>query len=586
MTGDKGSTIATGRSRSHRSASGAVVTQVRGRAVLTDPVLNKGLAFPASERAALGLTGLLPPGVLTLDQQADRDYRQYGELATDFAKAVFLAAVRSRNDVLFHRLLRDHLAQMLPVVYTPTIGTVIQQYSQEYRRPAGVYLSVDHPDEIGIGLAALGHGRDDVDLILVTDGEGILGIGDWGVGGIEIAIGKLAVYTAAAGVDPARVLPVVLDVGTDNARLLQDPVYVGNRHPRVTGEKYDDFVDAFVHACTTMFPDALLHWEDLGASNAHRVLQRHRRSVCTFNDDMQGTGAIALASVVSGARVTRTRLRDQRIVIFGAGTAGIGIADQLLQAMVADGLDAGSARARIWCLGRQGLLLEGQRIRDFQMPYARPLAEVAGWRRDVPGTSPTGGGVDLIEVVRRVHPTVLIGTSGVGGAFDRATVTELARHVDRPIVLAMSNPTELAEASAADLLGWTDGRALVATGSPSPVVSCDGIAVTVAQANNALVFPGIGLGAIVSRATRITDEMLTAAAYAVAGCARPHEPGAALLPSLGAVRDVTTVVAVQVARAAQAGGVARVRTRDWDAVVAAARWEPVYPAVLAADPPC
>jgi len=572
MTGDRVPT-APARARSVRSASGALVTALRGRAVLTDPVLNKGLAFTPDERAALGLTGLLPPAVLTLDQQADRDYRQYRGLASEFARAVFLAAVRDRNEVLFHRVLRDHLAEMLPVVYTPTIGSVIQQYSGQYRRPGGIYLSVDRPDDIATSLGALGHGRDDVDLVLVTDGEGILGIGDWGVGGIEIAIGKLAVYTAAGGLDPARVLPVVLDVGTDNPGLLGDPDYVGNRHARVTGEPYDAFVDAFVRTCTGLFPGALLHWEDLGAANARRVLERYRSSLCTFNDDMQGTGAVALAAVVAGSRRTGTRLRDQRVVVFGAGTAGIGIADQLRAAMVADGLAPAAATARYWCLGRQGLLLAGQRLRDFQVPYARDRAEAPGW--------PPDGGVDLAEVVRRVHPTVLIGTSGVAGAFDRAVVTELARHVEEPIILAMSNPTELAEAAAADLLRWTDGRALVATGSPSSAVDLDGRTVTVAQANNALVFPGIGLGAVVSRARRVTDGMLVAAAHAVAALSPAPGPGAALLPPVTRVREVTAAVAVAVATAAQADGVARVVPGDWSAAVAAARWEPAYPAVLA-----
>jgi malate dehydrogenase (oxaloacetate-decarboxylating) len=579
MVGDKGLTNVVQRSRVSGSAPGVVRTSARGHAVLSNPAVNKGLAFSASERTELGLIGLLPPAVLTLDQQADRDYRQYGELLTDVAKAVFLSAVHSRNEVLFHRLLRDHLAEMLPIVYTPTIGTVIQQYSQEYRRPRGVYLSVDHPEEIESALSNPGLGAGDVDLVLVTDGEGILGIGDWGVGGIEIAVGKLAVYTAAAGINPGRVLPVVLDVGTNNPQLLDDPVYVGNRHARATAEQYDVFVDAFVQTCTRVFPQALVHWEDLGASNARRVLQRYRSCVRTFNDDMQGTGAVALAATMSGSQVTGTRLRDHRVVIFGAGTAGIGIADQLREAMVDDGLDPTSARSRFWCLGRRGLLLDGQSgLRDFQIPYGRPSGEVTGWQRD-----PGEAGVGLADVVRQVRPTVLIGTSGVGGAFDEAMITELARHIDRPIILPMSNPTDLAEARAGDLLAWTCGRALVATGSPSPEVTIEGRTVTVAQANNALVFPGIGLGTIVSGALRVTDAMLMAAAREVAGCAHAELPGAPLLPPITDVREVTVTVAVQVAKAAEADGVAQVRTDDWDAAVVAAMWEPIYPTVMAAD---
>jgi malate dehydrogenase (oxaloacetate-decarboxylating) len=569
--------VASAVQRRGESGDLGVPTSVRGSAVLSNPVLNKGVAFSISERSALGLTGLLPPGVLTLAEQVDRDYRQFCELPTDLAKAVFLAGVHSRNLVLFHRLLGEHLAEMLPIVYTPTIGAVIQQYSQEYRRPGGVYLSIDHPQDIETALAAHQQGAADVDLVLATDGEGILGIGDWGVGGIEIAIGKLAVYTAGAGIDPTRVLPVMLDVGTENRRLLDDPVYVGNRHPRAVGERYDAFIDAFVVAVTRMFPQALLHWEDLGATNARRVLQRYRERVCTFNDDMQGTGAVALAATLAGSRATRTRLRDHRVVIFGAGTAGIGIADQLREAFVADGLDPDQARGRFWCLGRRGLVLAGQHgLRDFQYPYARALTEVDGWRRDAPGA-----GVDLLEVVRRIRPTILIGTSGVAGAFGQDVVTEMAAHVEQPIILPMSNPTELAEALPGDLMAWTRGQALIATGSPSPAITYDGHTYQVAQANNALVFPGIGLGVIVSRARTVTDGMLTAAAHAVADCVDAGRPGAPLLPEVNEVRAVSAVVAARVARAAQADGVARVQARDWDAAVAVAMWNPVYRPVVA-----
>lgn len=563
-----------------KSLEGDLLTAARGSEVLSNPALNKGVAFPVSERTALGLTGLLPPAVLTLEQQVGRDYRQFSALQTDMAKAVFLATVHSRNQVLYHRLLQDHLAEMLPIVYTPTIGAVTQKYSQEYRRPGGVFLSIDHPDEIETALGNHGLGADDVDLVLATDGEGILGIGDWGVGGIAIAVGKLAVYTAAAGIDPTRVLPVMLDAGTDNPLLLDDPVYVGNRHPRAVGEAYDAFIDAFVVAVTHLFPRALLHWEDLGASNARRVLQRYRHSECTFNDDMQGTGAVALAAVLSGARVVQTPLREHRIVIFGAGTAGIGIADELRDAMESEGLDPAAARDRFWCLGRRGLLLEGQQgRRDFQYPYARRQTDVAGWRRDA-----MGDGVDLLEVVRRVRPTVLIGTSGVSGAFGQDVVTEMAAHVERPIILPMSNPTILAEAQPSDLMNWTSGRALIATGSPSPSLEYGGKTFAVAQANNALVFPGIGLGTIVSRARVVTDGMLAAAAHAVADLVDPNQPGVSLLPEITQVRAVTAVVAARVAAAAEADGVARLRAPSWDAAVVAAMWDPVYRRVLAVSP--
>jgi malate dehydrogenase (oxaloacetate-decarboxylating) len=482
--------------------------------------------------------------------------------------------------VLFHRLLRDHLAEMLPIVYTPTIGTVIQQYSQEYRRPGGVYLSIDRPEDIEAALGSHGQGSADVDLVLATDGEGILGIGDWGVGGVEIAIGKLAVYTAAAGSTPSRVVPVRLDVGTDNQQLLGDPVYVGNRHPRVVGERYDLFIDAFVGAVGRLFPRALLHWEDLGAANARRVLQRYRSSMCPFNNDMQGNGAVALAAVLSGSRVVGGQLKDHRVVVFGAGTAGIGIAGQLREAMTDDGLGSASARDRFWCLGSKGLLLEGQRgLRDFQQPYARRVADVEGWRRDA-----VGGGVGLLEVVRQVRPTVLIGTSGVGGAFSQDVVAEMAAQVERPIILPLSNPTHLAEARAEDLMNWTSGRALIATGSPSPDWERAGTATAITQANNALVFPGVGLGTIISAARTVTDGMLTAAAHAVAEAVDHGEADAPLLPAVTRVREVTVAVAARVAAAAETDGVAQARAQDWNAVVAAAMWQPVYPPILAADP--
>jgi malate dehydrogenase (oxaloacetate-decarboxylating) len=509
-----------------RDANGDLVTSLRGRELLLIPALNKGVGAPAQERLALGLKGVLPPAQLTLDQQAARAYLQYSDQQGDMAKFAYLASLHNANQVLFYRLLGDHLVEMLPIVYTPTIGQAIQQYSRDYRRPGGVYLSVDDPDGIEEAFSNYGLGADDVDLVVATDAEGILGIGDWGAGGIAIAIGKLAVYTAAAGIDPNRAIPVMLDVGTDNTGLLDDPFYIGNRHPRVRGDRYDEFIDRYVQAATKLFPQALLHWEDLGADNARRILDRYRHSICTFNDDVQGTGAISLAAVLSGAAASGVPLRDHRVVIFGAGTAGIGIADQVRDAMVREGLAAEEATARFWCLGRRGLLVDGdERLRDFQRPYARPAAEVGGWRRDA-----AGGGIDLLEVVRRVQPTILIGTSTVPGAFDEATVTAMAAAVERPIILPLSNPTSLAEAIPADLLAWTEGRALVATGSPFAPVTHDKTTHVIGQANNALVFPGLGLGTIVSRARLLTDAMFAAAAQAVANLVDASQPGAPCCP--------------------------------------------------------
>ncbi|MGY4992495.1 NAD-dependent malic enzyme [Streptomyces sp. 900105245] len=553
----------------------------RGRAVLADPRINRGTAFTGEQRRALDLVGLVPPRVLTQDEQADRAYGQFRDQAGDLAKSVYLTALHDRNEVLFYRLVGDHLEEMLPIVYTPTVGTAIRRYSTEYRRPRGVYLSVDAPEDVERSLRASGLGADDVDLIVATDGEGILGIGDWGVGGIDIAVGKLAVYTAAAGIDPRRTLPVMLDVGTNRPELLDNPLYLGNRHPRADRDTYDAFIDAYVTTAAKLFPNALLHWEDFGPANARRVLDRYRDRVCTFNDDIQGTGAVNLAAVLSGVRATGVPLPEHRIVVFGAGTAGIGVADQLRDALVGEGLSVEQATDRFWCVDRYGLLTadQGEALRDFQLPYARPVDGTDGWRRDenLPG-------IPLGEVVRRVRPTVLIGTSGQAGAFTEDIVREMAAHTGRPIILAMSNPTELAEATPADLLDWTDGKALVATGSPFAPVERDGTTYEIGQANNALVFPGLGLGAIAVRASRITDRMLRAAADAVArrtGDADVELLNAPLLPPIRELRGTSEAVAVAVARTAVEEGVARTVPDDVEAAVRAARWEPVYPPVEA-----
>ncbi|MFI8529356.1 NAD-dependent malic enzyme [Streptomyces aquilus] len=553
-------------------------TSARGRAVLADPRLNRGTAFTAPERRALGLDGLIPPRVLTLDQQADRAYGQYTAQPSDLAKNVYLTALHDRNEVLFYRLVSDHLSEMLPIVYTPTVGTAIERYSNEYRRPRGIYLSVDAPEDIEPALRASELTAADVDLVVATDGEAILGIGDWGVGGIDISVGKLAVYTAAAGIDPARTLAVVLDVGTNREQLLDDPLYLGNRHPRVDTGTYDAFIDAYVTTVSRLFPDALLHFEDFGPANARRILDRYRHDRFVFNDDIQGTGAVNLAAVLSGVRASGLPLREHRVVVFGAGTAGIGVADQLRDALAADGLGHDDATRRFWAVDRYGLLTQDQDgLRDFQQPYARPADEVADWQRD-----DKLGGIPLEEVVRRVRPTVLIGTSGQGGAFTEAVVRAMAAHADRPIILPMSNPTRLAEAVPAELLDWTDGRALVATGSPFEPVTRDGVTHLIGQANNALVFPGLGLGAVVARATRVTDGMLAAAAHAVAAQVDPTAPGASILPLTNELRRTSTAVAVAVARAAAEDGVARTTIdATIEERVREAMWEPVYRPVTA-----
>lgn len=580
-----------------RDEDGGWRTTLRGRQVLADPRINKGTAFGDSERRDLGLTGLIPAAHFTLDDQVARVYAQYRRQPGDLARNVTLNALHDRNEVLFYRLLAGHLSEMLPIIYTPTVGQAIEHYSHEYRRPRGIYLSVDHPELIEASLLASDLGPGEVDLIVVTDAGAILGIGDWGVGGINIAVGKLAVYTAAGGIDPARTIPVMLDVGTDRQSLLDDPLYIGNRHPRVPAAEYDAFLDEFVRAVGKLFPLALLHWEDLGVANARRLLERYRDERLTFNDDMQGTGAVNLAAVLAATRATGVPLAGHRIVIFGMGTAGAGIAGQLTAAMVAQGAPEAEARRRFWAVDRQGLLTRDMTaLSDLQRRYARDPAEVADWRRDGclgkhavpaeravpaghmrPGGPGVADGPGLAEVVVRVHPTVLIGTSTRAGAFTEAVVRDMAAHAERPVILPMSNPTALSEAAPADLIRWTGGRALVATGSPFGVVDHGGIRYEIGQANNALIFPGLGLGVIAARARRVTDAMLLAAARAVAGLVDISTLGAPLLPRVADLRETSVAVAAAVARAAGAEGVA---SATLDAGLAgqvrALMWEPRY----------
>jgi malate dehydrogenase (oxaloacetate-decarboxylating) len=552
---------------------GAWHTTLRGRQVLADPRINKGTAFSDQERRDLGVTGLIPWGHVTLDGQVSRVYAQYQNQTTDLARNVLLNEVRDRNEVLYYQLLTRYLTEMLPIVYTPTVGQAIEQYSHEYRRPRGVYLSVDHPEEIETSLRAPGLSPGEVDLVVATDAGAILGIGDWGVGGIGIAVGKLAVYTAAAGLEPNRTLPVMLDVGTDRQSLLDDPLYIGNRRPRAGEAEYDRFLDAFVTAVGKLFPGALLHWEDIGVSNARRLLDRYRYQTLSFNDDIQGTGAVNLAAVLAAARGTGVSLAEHRIVIFGAGTAGTGIADQLTAAMLTDGLSEHQARARFWAIDRAGLLTSATPgLGPAQLRYAHPAAEVAGWQRD-----DSIGGIGLAEVVHRVRPTILIGTSTRAGAFTEPVVRDMAAHCARPVIMPMSNPTSLAEAVPADLIRWTDGRALVATGSPFPPVDYRGVRYVIGQANNALIFPGLGLGVIAARASQVTDNMLAAAAHALSELVDTATPGAPLLPEVEALRETSVTVAVAVARAAAADGVAGARLdADLRQQVRGLMWEPVY----------
>lgn len=553
------------------SNSNVIQTTLRGKELLSNPFLNKGTAFTKQEREELGLEGLLPPQVLTLDEQVKRMYEQYSIRTTNLFKNGVLYDLYNRNVVLFYRLLKDHLSEMLPIVYTPTVGEAIEQYSQVYRRPGGLYLSIDDQEGIEAAFKNLGHAKNDIDLIVVTDSESILGIGDQGIGGINISIGKLAVYTAAAGINPSRVLPVVLDVGTNNKALADDPFYIGNEFPRVRGERYDEFIDAFVSTARKFHPDVLLHWEDLGNVNARKIMKKYGDKILTFNDDIQGTGAVTLAAIKSALKMTGGSLKEQRIVVFGPGAAGIGNADQMVDALVFEGLSKDEAYDQFWAVDFRGLLTEEHRdVLDFQKPYVRGVEEVEGWERN------DGGIIPLMEVVKRVKPTILIGTSGQAGAFSEAIIKEMAKHTERPIIMPMSNPTPLAEAVPADLIQWTEGRALVATGSPFKDVENDGISYEIGQANNAFIFPGLGLGAIVAKAKIISKGMFTAAADTVADMCCNDKPGASLLPNINTLQEVSEKVAMAVIHAAIKEGVARADMHDVQKAVADAMWKPVY----------
>ena len=540
----------------------------RGRELLRDPRWNRGTAFTIGEREDLGLLGLLPAAVLSLDEQSTRAYAQYQVHPTDLAKNDFLAALHDRNEVLYYKLLSDHLTEMLPVVYDPVVAQAIERYSHEFQRPDGVYLSIDDVDAVEAALRNYGLAADDVDLLVVTDAEEILGIGDWGANGMDISIGKLAVYTAAAGIDPNRVIPVSLDVGTDRVSLLNDPLYVGNRHSRVRGERYDKLIKAYVETASRLFPNALLHFEDFGPSNARRILTDYRDRARIFNDDMQGTGAITLAAVLAGMRAVGGRPSEQRVVIFGAGTAGIGIADQIRTVMTGDGLSEDDATRRFWCVDKQGLLVNDMPgLRDFQQPYARSREEVSGWGSD--------GVISLDDVVARMRPTILVGTSTAGGAFTEQVIREMARHVERPMIFPLSNPTERIEAVPADVINWTDGRGLVGTGTPWNPVPYKGTEYVIGQANNALIYPGIGLGTIAAGADHVTDGMLLAAAQAIASLVDVSQVGAGLLPQVDNLRAVSATVAVAVAKQAVTDGVAQ-RLADPVQAVQDAMWQARY----------
>jgi len=553
-------------------------TKARGMAVLNSPLLNKGTAFTAEERKDLGLIGLLPPDISSLSTQVTRAFIQYDLLADALSKNIYLTALHDRNEVLFYKLFSEHLRDMIPIVNDVTVGMAMEQYHHECRRPRGVYLSIDHPDDIEAAFTNFGAKPGDIDLILATDAERILGVGDWGIGGIEVSIGKLAIYTAAGGIDPTRVIPVMLDVGTNRESLLGDPMYIGNRHARIRGERYDAFIEAYVDAATKLFPNALLQWEDFTHENGRRILRKYRDRICTFNDDIQGTGAITLAAAISAVRASGTPLRNQRIVVFGMGTAGSAAANKIRNAIIREGLSEEDANKRFWCVDRQGLLTKSMdgTLFDFQESFARPDDESHNWNHDL-----NGSGISLAEVVHRVKPTMLIGASAAAGSFTEAIVKEMAAHTQRPIIFALSNPAARSEANPVDLIVWTDGRALIASGNASSPVTHKGVTYVVAQVNNAMLFPGLALGAIVARASRISDEMFAAAANAVSSLVTVRQPGSSLLPHIDDLRRVSLTVAIAVADAAEAQGLARVKLDDIVKQVQDAMWQPEYRHIVA-----
>lgn len=546
--------------------------QARGRLILVHPMANRGTAFTLEEREALGLAGLLPNRVTTIEEQLRRVYAQYSRSPSPLAKFIQLSQLRDRNEVLFYRLLSEHLEEMMPIVYTPTIGEAIERFSHEYHGARAVFLSIDHPELIEQSLIDFELDADDVDLVVATDSEGILGIGDQGIGGVQIAVGKLALYTAAAGIHPRRAIPVVLDVGTDNLGLLHSDVYLGERHARVRGERYDEFIEAFVAAVTRLFPNAMLHWEDFGPSNAHRLLTRYSDRICTFNDDIQGTAAVVLAAVLAAVRHSGVPLPEHRILVYGAGTAGVGIADIIRDAMAREGVPPQESYSRFYAFNSRGLVIEDAAgIRDFQRPYARGRAELADWEVRDPAR------ITLLEAVRRVRPTILIGTSAQHGAFTEEVVRTMAADCENPIIMPLSNPTSRIEAHPADLLEWTDGCALIATGSPYGTIKHGDVYHTIAQANNALIFPGLGLGVSVVQASRVSAEMIYAAASALAGLANQYRPGASLLPSMSDLRLVSATVAMAVAECAVGQGHARRPLTDPVNDIYQRMWKPEYP---------
>lgn len=540
---------------------------MKKHSILNDPFLNKGTAFTQAERKELDLIGLLPPYIQTIEEQAAQTYAQMQTKVNDLEKRLFLMEIFNTNRTLFYYLFSQHLEEFNPIVYDPTIADTIEGYSDLFVEPqyAG-YLDINHPENIEETLKNAADNRD-IRLIVVTDAEGILGIGDWGVNGVDISVGKLMVYTGAAGIDPSMVLPLVIDAGTNREELRNNPNYLGNRHERVRGERYYEFIDQFVQTAERLFPKLYLHWEDFGRMNAANILEKYRKNIPTFNDDIQGTGIVTLGGIFGAMDITGEKLVDQVYLCYGGGTAGAGIASRVLREMVSQGLSEEEAYERFFMVDKQGLLFDDM---DDLTPEQKPFAKN---RANFPNADKL---TDLLEVVKTVKPTILVGTSTQPNTFTKDVVEAMCQNTERPCIFPLSNPTKLAEASAEDLIVWSDGKAFVATGIPSDNVIYKGVEYIIGQANNALIYPGLGLGVLASEASLLTDEMIGAAAHSLSGITDITKPGAPVLPPFKYVADVSIKVAEAVAKKAQEQGLARAQEKDMAKAVRDFKWIPKY----------
>jgi malate dehydrogenase (oxaloacetate-decarboxylating) len=541
-----------------------------GVRLIEDPLANKDTAFTDEERHKYHLLGLLPPHIDTLAEQTTRAYEAFSDKTTDIEKHIYLRQLQDENETLFYRLLLDHVAEMMPIVYTPVVGLACQQFSHIYRRPRGLFIAYPNRDCLE---EIFNNVERDIDVIVVTDGERILGLGDQGAGGMGIPIGKLSLYSLCGGIHPAKTLPIVLDLGTNNQERIDDPSYIGWRHERIRGADYDGFVEKFVQAVMKRFPKVLLQWEDFASVDAERLLTRYRDRLCTFNDDIQGTAAVTTGTILAAIAATGGKLADQRIVMLGAGSAGVGITEQLIRTMIRQGVNEADARRCFHMIDIGGLLHDGRTdLDDVHKPLAQHVADLKGWDCD------TSGKIEFADVVRNVKPTVLVGATGQSGAFTEAIVREMAKHAPRPIIFPLSNPTVRAEATPADLLKWTDGKAVIATGSPFDPVEYQGVTHSIPQCNNSYIFPAMGLGILAAQAPRVTDRMFMAAAIALQETSPAlKDPNASLLPPLEEIRQITRHIAVAVATEAQSEGVAeKLSPQELDKRIDEIMWTPEY----------